>query len=315
MSKYGKVVAFAGGVGGAKLATGLNLYLEEGSLSVVVNTADDFTLHGLHISPDVDTVMYNIAGLSDQNQGWGIKDDTNEALKILDIYGGPSWFKLGDKDIATHIRRTQRLNEGKNLTEVTSELCTALGIKTKILTMTNNEVATRIITPEGELEFQDYFVARKTLPKVIGVNFHGIEKATGTKEVLSAIEEASHIIFCPSNPIVSIGPILEVKEIRKKLLETNFTRIAVSPIIGGKALRGPAAEMLKSLNCEVSAVGVAKFLRKFIDGFVIDSVDDPLKNQIEKIGLKVKTLPTIMSDLQTKKNLARQTLEFSESLK
>tara|TARA_B100000686_G_C16800404_1_gene985544 strand:+ start:2372 stop:3319 length:948 start_codon:yes stop_codon:yes gene_type:complete len=315
MSKYGKVVAFAGGVGGAKLATGLNSYLEEGSLSVVVNTADDFTLHGLHISPDVDTVMYNIAGLSDPNQGWGIKDDTNEALKILDIYGGPSWFKLGDKDIATHIRRTQRLNEGKNLTEVTSELCTALGIKTKILPMTNNEVATRIITPEGELEFQDYFVARKTLPKVIGVNFHGIEKATGTKEVLSAIEEASHIIFCPSNPIVSIGPILEVKEIRKKLLETNFTRIAVSPIIGGKALRGPAAEMLKSLNCEVSAVGVAKFLRKFIDGFVIDSVDEQLKNQIEKIGLKVKTLPTIMSDLQTKKNLARQTLEFSESLK
>ncbi|MBE17156.1 MAG: 2-phospho-L-lactate transferase [Nitrospinae bacterium] len=315
MSKYGKVVAFAGGVGGAKLATGLNLYLEEGSLSVVVNTADDFTLHGLHISPDVDTVMYNIAGLSDPNQGWGIKDDTNEALKILDIYGGPSWFKLGDKDIATHIRRTQRLNEGKNLTEVTSELCTALGIKTKILPMTNNEVATRIITPEGELEFQDYFVARKTLPKVIGVNFHGIEKATGTKEVLSAIEEASHIIFCPSNPIVSIGPILEVKEIRKKLLETNSTSIAVSPIIGGKALRGPAAEMLKSLNCEVSAVGVAKFLRKFIDGFVIDSVDEQLKNQIEKIGLKVKTLPTIMSDLQTKKNLAKQTLEFSESLK
>ena len=315
MSKYGKVVAFAGGVGGAKLATGLNSYLEEGSLSVVVNTADDFTLHGLHISPDVDTVMYNIAGLSDPNQGWGIKDDTNEALKILDIYGGPSWFKLGDKDIATHIRRTQRLNEGKNLTEVTSELCTALGIKTKILPMTNNEVATRIITPEGELEFQDYFVARKTLPKVIGVNFHGIEKATGTKEVLSAIEEASHIIFCPSNPIVSIGPILEVKEIRKKLLETNSTSIAVSPIIGGKALRGPAAEMLKSLNCEVSAVGVAKFLRKFIDGFVIDSVDEQLKNQIEKIGLKVKTLPTIMSDLQTKKNLAKQTLEFSESLK
>tara|TARA_Y100000588_G_scaffold340346_1_gene383652 strand:+ start:1948 stop:2895 length:948 start_codon:yes stop_codon:yes gene_type:complete len=315
MSNYGKVVAFAGGVGGAKLATGLHSILEDGTLSVVVNTADDFTLHGLHISPDVDTVMYNLAGLSDPKQGWGIKGDTNEALKILDIYGGASWFKLGDKDIATHIRRTQRLNEGKNLTEVTSELSSALGIKTTILPMTNNEVATRIITPEGELEFQDYFVARKTLPKVIGVNFHGIENASATKEVLSAIEEASHIIFCPSNPIVSIGPILEVSEIREKLLNPHCTRVAVSPIIGGKALRGPAAEMLKSLNYEMSAVGVAKFLREFIDGFVMDTVDKQLKNQIEKIGLKIKTLPTIMSNLQTKRNLARQTLEFSDSLK
>ena len=160
MSNYGKVVAFAGGVGGAKLATGLHSILEDGTLSVVVNTADDFTLHGLHISPDVDTVMYNLAGLSDPKQGWGIKGDTNEALKILDIYGGASWFKLGDKDIATHIRRTLRLNEWKYLTEVTSELSAALGIKTTILPMTNNEVATRIITPEGELEFQDYFVSR-----------------------------------------------------------------------------------------------------------------------------------------------------------
>ena len=315
MSSYGKVVAFAGGVGGAKLATGLDSFLDEGSLSIVVNTADDFTLHGLHISPDVDTVMYNLAGLSDPKQGWGIKDDTNEALKILDLYGGASWFQLGDKDIATHIRRTQRLNEGKNLTEVTLELSSALGIKTKILPMTNNQVATRIITPEGELEFQDYFVARKTLPKVIGVNFHGIENATATNEVLAAMEEATHVIFCPSNPIVSIGPILEVKEIREKLLNSNFTRIAVSPIIGGKALRGPAAEMLKGLNCEVSALGVAKFLRKFIDGFIMDIVDEQLKGEIEKFNLKVKTLPTIMSDLKTKKNLARQALEFSDSLK
>ena len=315
MSSYGKVVAFAGGVGGAKLATGLDSFLDEGSLSIVVNTADDFTLHGLHISPDVDTVMYNLAGLSDPKQGWGIKGDTNEALKILDLYGGASWFQLGDKDIATHIRRTQRLNEGKNLTEVTLELSSALGIKTKILPMTNNQVATRIITPEGELEFQDYFVARKTLPKVIGVNFHGIENATATNEVLAAMEEATHVIFCPSNPIVSIGPILEVKEIREKLLNSNFTRIAVSPIIGGKALRGPAAEMLKGLNCEVSALGVAKFLRKFIDGFIMDIVDEQLKGEIEKFNLKVKTLPTIMSDLKTKKNLARQALEFSDSLK
>ena len=315
MSNYGKIVAFAGGVGGAKLATGLDSFLDDGTLSIIVNTADDFTLHGLHISPDVDTIMYNLAGLSDPKQGWGIMDDTNEALKILDLYGGPSWFQLGDKDIATHIRRTQRLNEGKNLTEVTSELSSALGIKTKILPMTNSQVATRIMTPEGELEFQDYFVARKALSKVIGVNFHGIQSASATNEVITAIEEATHIIFCPSNPIVSIGPILEVKEIKEKLLDPNFTRVAVSPIIGGKAVRGPAAEMLKGLNCEVSAVGVAKFLNNFIDGFIIDQVDDHLENEIEKIGLKVKSLPTIMSDLQTKKNLARQTLEFSDSLK
>ncbi len=311
MSLAGPVVAFAGGVGGAKLAVGLAGVLPPGALSVVVNTADDLVLHGLHVSPDVDTVMYNLAGMSNPRTGWGIADDGARALELLGRYGGPTWFRLGDQDLATHIRRTQRLAEGARLTEVTRELATALGIRTHILPMTDSPVATRVRTPEGELEFQDYFVARGTRPRVCGVRFQGAEEARATPEVARALQEARTIVFCPSNPIVSIGPILAIADVRERLRAASAPRVGVSPIVGGAALRGPAADMLASLGHETSALGVARILRDVLDGFVVDEADASLAPAVEEIGLACVALPSIMSDLATKKALARGVLEFA----
>ncbi|MEE9276588.1 MAG: 2-phospho-L-lactate transferase [bacterium] len=315
MSAEGPVLAFAGGVGGAKLAVGLAAALPPGRLTVVVNTADDLTLHGLHISPDLDTVMYNLAGLSDPAQGWGIAGDTSGAVEMLGRYGGPTWFRLGDRDMATHIRRTQRLAEGARLTEATAELCAALGVETRLLPMTDAPVATRVRTPEGELEFQDYFVARGNRPAVTGVRFQGAEEAAATPEVEEAIASAERIVFCPSNPIVSIGPILAVPGIAEGLAGARAARVAVSPIVGGTALRGPAAEMLQGLGHEVSALGVARILRPHLDGFVLDEEDAALLPALEELGLPARALPTVMSDLASKERLGEEVLAFAATLR
>ncbi len=311
----GPVVALAGGVGGAKLAVGLAAILPPGALSVIVNTADDLSLHGLHISPDIDTVMYNLAGLSNPEQGWGIDGDTTGALDLLGRYGGPTWFRLGDKDMATHIRRTQRLSEGARLTEVTAELCAALGIQNRILPMTDSPVATRVQTPEGELEFQDYFVARGTRPHVTGVRFQGAESAEATPEVAAAIESAEAIVYCPSNPIVSLGPILAIEGIGGRLRRASAPRVGVSPIIGGAALKGPAADMLKGLGHEVSARGVAGILSDYLDGFVIDLEDASILPAFQELGIEARALSSVMTDLSSKKRLAGDVLEFAEAIR
>ncbi len=315
MSGSGPVVALAGGVGGAKLAVGLADELPPGDLTIIVNTADDLSLHGLHISPDLDTVMYNLAGLSDPEQGWGIAGDTTGALDLLARYGGPTWFRLGDRDMATHIRRTQRLSEGARLTEVTAELCASLNISSRVLPMTDAPVATRVQTPEGELEFQDYFVARGTRPRVSGVRFQGADTAKAAPEAVAAIRSAKTIVFCPSNPIVSLGPILAIRELSDLLENATSPRLAVSPIIGGAALRGPAAEMLEGLGHEVSALGVAKILRKYLDGFIFDERDATLLSSIEGLGIPARAVPTVMTDLPTKKALAEEVLNFADSLR
>lgn len=315
MSESGPVVALAGGVGGAKLAVGLAEALPPGALTVIVNTADDLSLHGLHISPDLDTVMYNLAGLSDPEQGWGIAEDTTGALDLLGRYGGPTWFRLGDRDMATHIRRTQRLSEGVRLTEVTKELCASLNISSRVLPMTDAPVATRVRTPEGELEFQDYFVARGTRPRVTGVRFQGAEAAAAAPEALAAIREAETIVFCPSNPIVSLGPILAIREISNLLENATAPRLAVSPIIGGAALRGPAAEMLEGLGHEVSALGVARIMRKYLDGFILDEQDAKLLSSLKTLEVAGRAVPTVMTDLTTKKALAEKVLDFADSLR
>ncbi|OGL64036.1 MAG: 2-phospho-L-lactate transferase [Candidatus Tectomicrobia bacterium RIFCSPLOWO2_12_FULL_69_37] len=314
MSFPGPVAALAGGVGGAKLAVGLAAALPEGALSVIVNTADDLALHGLHISPDLDTVMYNLAGLADPQAGWGIAGDTAGALALIGRYGGPTWFRLGDKDLATHIRRTQRLAEGARLTEVTAELCAALGVRARVLPMTDSPVATRVQTPEGELEFQDYFVARGTRPKVLGVRFQGAGEARPSPEAARALEEARAIVICPSNPIVSVGPILAVEGIRERILAARVPRVAVSPIVGGAALKGPAAEMLRSLGHEVSAAGVAGILRECLDGFVLDEADAALLPCVEALGLRARALPSVMTDAASKKRLAEGVLAFAAEL-
>lgn len=315
MSLSGPVVALAGGVGGAKLAVGLARALPEGRLAVIVNTADDLSLHGLRISPDVDTVMYNLAGMSNPATGWGIEGDRGSALELLGRYGGPTWFQLGDQDLATHVRRTQRLAEGARLTEVTRELSASLGVKTRILPMTDASVATRVKTPEGELEFQDYFVARGTRPEVRGVRFQGAEEAKATPEALRALDAARAIVFCPSNPIVSIGPILALSDIRERLRRASVPRVGVSPIVGGAALRGPAAEMLGSLGHEASALGVARILKDVLDGFIVDEEDAALVPAVEAVGLKCAALPSVMTDAASREKLARGVLAFASSLR
>lgn len=316
MNGQGPVVALAGGVGGAKLAVGLAETLPPGALTVIVNTADDLTLHGLHISPDLDTVMYNLAGLSDPAQGWGIKGDTSGALELLGLYGGPTWFRLGDKDLATHIRRTQRLSEGARLTVVTAELCSALDIKSRVLPMTDSPVATRVQTPEGELEFQDYFVARGTRPKVTGIRFQGADEARATPEVLEAIRSAKTIVYCPSNPMVSLGPILAINDIGKKLQNLpGIPRVGVSPIIGGAALKGPAADMLNSLGHEVSALGVAEIMREYLDGYIFDDEDARLMPSFEERGIAAITAQSVMTDIPSKTALARVVLDFADKFR
>lgn len=308
------IVALAGGVGGAKMAQGLQVALGPGELTVIVNTADDFELFGLHISPDLDTVMYTLAGIADPVQGWGIAGDTRQTLTAISEYGREPWFQLGDRDFATHILRSELLRNGQRLTEVSAWLSKALGVTSNIVPMTDGPVATRIMTASGILDFQDYFVARRQSDIVLGVEFAGIEGARPTAEAVSAIASADVIVVAPSNPIVSIGPILAVPGMRQALEEANAPIVAISPIVGGQALKGPAANMLQSLGHEVSALGVVRILKEFVDGFVIDSIDRPLAPAIEDVGVSVLVTNTIMGDLDDRKRLAEEVLAFASSI-
>src|SRR5215212_9684787 len=250
-----KVCAFAGGVGGAKLASGLQDVLSPGDLSVVVNTADDFDLWGLHICPDLDTVMYTLAGIANAETGWGIAGESFDSLEMLARFGEDVWFKLGDRDLATHVLRTARLRAGESLTRITADLSAALGVRSAILPMCNEPVATVLDTPDGPLEFQEYFVRRRQRDEVLGVRLRGIDDASPTDAFLETLAGADLVVFCPSNPVVSIGPILAVPGMREALSPSPAPRVAVSPIVGGRALKGPADRMLASLGHEVSATG------------------------------------------------------------
>lgn len=308
------IVALAGGVGGAKLADGLYHTLPSNDLTVVVNTADDFDLFGLRICPDADTVMYTLAGIANPATGWGIAGDTFEALGMLGRYGRDVWFQVGDRDFATHIARTERLRSGHTLTAVTAELASALGIAATILPMCDEPVATEVVTPAGRLDFQEYFVHRHQSDTVNAVVFRGIDEARPTESVLRALAEASSIVFSPSNPIVSIGPILAVPGLRERVARHPGARVAVSPIVGGRAIRGPADRMLQSLGHEVSAYGVAALYQGLVDGMVIDEVDSSLAPRIEALGIRVLVAPTVMVDAEGRKFLARKVLDFCEQI-
>jgi LPPG:FO 2-phospho-L-lactate transferase len=304
-----RVVAIAGGVGGAKLAHGLQLALDDATqLSVIVNTADDFDLYGLRICPDIDTVIYTLAGLANPATGWGIRDDTFAALEMIARYGDTPWFQLGDRDFATHIVRTERLRSGQSLTAVTSDMATALGIPARVLPMCDEPVATIIETPSGRLDFQQYFVARRHADDVLGVDFEGIEQARPSDHVLVALAQADVIIFCPSNPIVSIGPILSVPGMRAALDAASAPKLAVSPIVGGQALKGPAAHMLSTLGHEVSAAGVATLYAGLIDLLVIDEEDAGLASRVEASGMRVHVTQTVMRSDDDRVSLARELL-------
>jgi LPPG:FO 2-phospho-L-lactate transferase len=308
------IVALAGGVGGAKMSQGLQAALSPGELTVIVNTADDFELYGLHISPDLDTVMYTLAGIADPVQGWGIAGDTRQTLAAIAEYGRDPWFQLGDRDFATHILRSEFLRRGQRLTEASAWLSNGLGVPSRIVPMTDDPVATRIITELGTIEFQDYFVARRQTDVVLGVEFVGIDAALPTADALGAIASADAIVIAPSNPIVSIGPILAVPGMRQALEDMKAPIVAISPIVGGQALKGPAANMLQSLGHEASALGVARMVSDLIDGFVIDSIDRPMAPEIEKLGPSVLVTNTIMGDLGDRKRLAEEVLAFAASI-
>jgi LPPG:FO 2-phospho-L-lactate transferase len=305
----GLITALAGGVGAARFLTGLVRLVKEDDLRVVVNTGDDLELFGLHISPDVDIVTYTLAGIVDEAKGWGIHGDTFRCLDMLKRQGLDTWFGLGDRDLATHLYRTQRLKEGAKLTEITDEVCGVLGLKTKILPMTNDRFETRVTTHEGSMHFEEYFVRKQAKDEILGVEFVGATTAKPSPGVLNAILEADKVIVCPSNPIVSIGTILSVEDIREALKRTNAKITGISPIVAGLPLKGPADKMLRSLGVEVSAFGVAGLYSDFLDEFVIDLQDAAEKHRLEKLGLTVKVTNTIMKSLDDKVALAKAVLE------
>jgi LPPG:FO 2-phospho-L-lactate transferase len=307
-----RVLALAGGVGGAKMAHGLEAVFGGDQLTVVVNTADDFDHLGLWISPDLDTVMYTLAGIENPETGWGIAGDTRITLDALATYGEEPWFLVGDRDFATHIYRTVHLARGESLSQVTAQLAASSGVRSSILPMCEEPVATMVDTPAGRLAFQDYFVARRQQDDVLGVSFAGIDQAKPAAGVIEAFAAADVIVFCPSNPIVSIGPILAVPGIRRALGDSGAYRIAVSPIIGGKALKGPADRMLQTLGIERSAAGVAGLYQGLIDAMVIDTTDADLAPVIRKLGIEVLVTDTIMSDPGKRKALAMDIASFAD---
>ncbi|HEY60760.1 MAG TPA: 2-phospho-L-lactate transferase [Anaerolineae bacterium] len=308
-----KVTALAGGVGGAKLVDGLAQCLSPSDLNVIINTADDFKHFGLHISPDIDTVCYTLAGISNIQTGWGREDESWVVRHSIRDLGGPDWFKLGDKDIATHLERTRRLNLGEKLDSITKYFCNKWGIKINVIPMSNDLVMTTVQTQDnGEIPFQEYFVKYHCQPKVKGFIFRGIEKADPAPGVIDSILKADVIIICPSNPWVSIDPILTLKDFRKTL-KTKCV-IAISPIINGKALRGPAAKMFKEMGIIPSALAVADHYRDVISGFVVHKTDLNEIAQIEQWSIMTTALDIIMSNKAHRKRLAQEVLIFCDQL-
>ena len=306
-----KVVALAGGVGGAKLAYGLAQLVPPENLTIIVNTGDDFEHLSLHISPDLDTVMYTLANVANPVTGWGLRDESWNMMSALARYGGPTWFQLGDRDLATHLLRTQWLREGYPYNWVTRELCRRLGVRCTVLPMSEQPVRTIIQSDEGELAFQEYFVKKQCKPVTRGIRFEGIENAQAGKEVIYALRHADIIVFCPSNPLVSLDPILALPNLRRIVAATRVPKIGVSPIVKGEALKGPAAKMMTELGLEVSPAGVAHHLRDVLNGFVIDHLDEPHQDAITDMGLRTLVTGTIMNNNEAKVRLAKEILEFA----
>jgi len=310
----GHVVALCGGVGGAKLVHGLNLALQPQELTVIVNTGDDFEHLGLSIAPDLDSVMYALAGLSDPVRGWGRRDETWTFMEALKSLGGEAWFLLGDADLAVHVQRSWRLAGGASLSEVTGELCRALGIAVRVLPMSDDPVRTRVLTAQGWLDFQEYFVHRQCRPAVQQVTFAGAASARAQPEALAALKrpDLRAIIICPSNPFVSIEPILALPDLRAALAESDAPVVAVTPIIGGKAVKGPAAKMLSELGFEVSAAAVARRYAGIIDGFVIDQAD-PAPQPLP--GVRFFRAATLMVSTDDRLRLAQTALQAADALR
>jgi LPPG:FO 2-phospho-L-lactate transferase len=305
-----RVVTLAGGVGGAKLADGLQAHIGD-ELTVVVNTGDDCWRHGLLVMPDHDTVLYNLAGIEQVEWGWGIEGDTRLVMDQLGIYGEETWFTLGDRDLALHIARTARVRAGARVTDACLDAQAALGIAARILPMTDEPVATEVRTADGWLEFQEYFVHQRQAPDVLELRFAGLAAAVPTPEVVEAFEEAEAIVIAPSNPLVSVGPILDVPGMRELLGAARRRGVpvaAVSPIVGGKAVKGPADRMLAAAGHEASALGVARLYAGLIDVFVLDALDAASAPAVDRLGVRAVVTDTIMTDDATRARLAAEVL-------
>lgn len=302
------LTVLAGGVGAARFLTGLTQMAPPRSITVVSNVGDDERVYGLHVSPDIDTVLYALAGLFDDERGFGIRGDTFRWLEALERLGEPPWFRIGDRDLATHVFRTLRLSEGAPLSAVTAALATALGVGVRVLPVTDDPLRTVLDTSEGELAFQDYFVRRRWQPRVRAVRFAGADAARPAPGVLEAIDGANAVLIAPSNPIISIGPLLAVPGVREALGRRRERTVAVSPIVGGRAIKGPAAEMMAALRVRVDAAGVAQLYAGITGTLVIDTVDAALAADVEREGVRAVVAPTIMTDDASRRALAEATL-------
>ena len=297
-----KVTLLAGGTGGTKLAHGFALIGPEVDLTVVANVADDTEVHGLHVSPDLDTLLYTLSGLVDAERGWGIRNDTVSAHAMFARLGEETWFTVGDADLATHAHRTRLLREGASLTDATAAMATALGLTTTLLPATDDRLRTRLETDAGLLDFQDYFVRLRQEPTVTGIRLEGLADAHPTDSVLAAISDAELLVIGPSNPFVSTGPILEL--VRGPFAAASAPKVAVSPIVAGRALKGPADRMLVSMGHDPTALGVARLYAGLVDRFVLDEADAALRTHIEALGMAVDVLPTVMRTDEDRRALA-----------
>ncbi|HEU0167021.1 MAG TPA: 2-phospho-L-lactate transferase [Chloroflexota bacterium] len=305
-----KIVALAGGVGGSKLAFGLYSHLGP-DLTAIVNTGDDETMFGLRVCPDLDTVRYTLSGLANPQTGWGVDGDTFEALSQLERFGLATWFKLGDRDLATSLARTELLSRGQRLTEVEAHLDQALGLTGRLLPMCDEPVATHVTIAGGqELTFQEYFVQRRHEDPVVSLDYSGISSARLTGEVRAALESADAVVLCPSNPMVSIGPIVAVPGLRSLLAGLHVPRVAVSPIVGNAAVSGPAGQMMAAAGCDVSVVGLARLYGDFLTGIVIDDADAGRAAELRDLGLAVLATNTLMKTPEDKRRLAGEVLAW-----
>jgi LPPG:FO 2-phospho-L-lactate transferase len=311
-----RYLALSGGVGGAKLALGLSKQLTPDELVIVCNTGDDFDHYGLHICPDLDTVMYTLAGRNNQEQGWGLANESWRVMETLAQLDGETWFRLGDLDIATHLQRGELLRRGLSLSAVTQALCQQLGVDYRVLPMSDDPIATIVNTAQGELSFQHYFVREQCRPEVRGFEFRGIDDAHPQRAFLEllASEDLDAVIICPSNPFVSIDPILQLPGVRNALADCAAPVVAVSPIVGGQAIKGPAAKMLRELNLQSSAFAVAQHYSDILDGFIIDSADADQAGAITALDIAVHVTPSIMTTLDDRVRLAVEVLRFAAAL-
>ena len=305
-------LAITGGVGGAKLALGLSKLLGGDELDLIVNTGDDFRHLGLHISPDIDSLVYTLSGESNPDTGWGRRDESWQFMDALAALGGETWFSLGDRDLAMHIERTRRLATGESLTRVTAGLASSLGIEHRILPMSNDSVHTKVLTAGGVMDFQHYFVRERCKPVVSGFKFDGAERAGISPEIDRSLNDPAlaGIILCPSNPFVSIDPILAVRGMRQRLVQSTVPVVAISPLVGGAAIKGPTVKIMRELSLPNTASWVAGHYRDFLDGFVLDNQDAAFSTEVEALGLKVSVTQTVMETLDDRVKLAQDCLDF-----